>query len=683
MTSAIRRDIRSGSRVAAFALALTLTHFTHALGAIQLSNSPTAGVGALNFLFTPDSSRVVYTAEMNTASITELFSAATDMAGTQIQLSNTPVVGGELAGSLTLTPDGTTIVYNGDLETDQQFELFSASTSIPGTQVKLNDTPSHAGVVTVQPRRTPDGTRAFYLADYLVDDEFELFSAVIGVAGTQVRLTNQPVAGGDVLTNTYFSTADSARVVFRGDLDTDGVDELYSASTTAAGTQIKLNTTPQPLGDVANDLLLTADGNRVIYRGDLETDLQNELYSAPTGAAGMQIKLSGPPVAGFSGVDSLYRLTADGGRVMYTGVLDAAGVTELYSAPTDAAGLQIKLNNTPVADGDVGATSITPDGARAVFLGDLVVNDRQDLYSAPLDMAGQQIQVNTNTSGGNVSQGFAILPDSARVVYSGNLNMLGQSELYSAPIDGSGPQITLSTTSLGDAGDVIGIVSLSPDASRVLYRGTLTTAGVTDLYTASTTTAGTQVALSNFATAQLIVTPRFTLDGQFVVYGVDTDGDLAQDVVFAADALGQNPPLQISDPLIAGGRITFFSITPDSQKVIYRADQDALGIFNLFAASLPTMPAGLPGDYNNDGTVNAADYVVWRKNEGTTNMLPNDPIGGTIDERQFNQWRMNFGNMAGSGASAAVPEPASVRLLILCVAALGLAGGATPSRRQR
>ena len=34
-----------------------------------------------------------------------------------------------------------------------------------------------------------------------------------------------------------------------------------------------------------------------------------------------------------------------------------------------------------------------------------------------------------------------------------------------------------------------------------------------------------------------------------------------------------------------------------------------------------------PGDYNDDGTVNAADYVVWRKNEGTMNVLPNDAIG--------------------------------------------------------
>jgi hypothetical protein len=28
----------------------------------------------------------------------------------------------------------------------------------------------------------------------------------------------------------------------------------------------------------------------------------------------------------------------------------------------------------------------------------------------------------------------------------------------------------------------------------------------------------------------------------------------------------------------------------------------------------------LPGDYNGDGTVDAADYVVWRKTLGTTGL---------------------------------------------------------------
>lgn len=83
-----------------------------------------------------------------------------------------------------------------------------------------------------------------------------------------------------------------------------------------------------------------------------------------------------------------------------------------------------------------------------------------------------------------------------------------------------------------------------------------------------------------------------------------------------------------------------------------------------------TEPEGLYGDYNGDNTVDAADYVVWRKAVGTSAELPNDPIGGSIGEQQLETWRINFGASAaeiGSGGGGAVPEPSA-----LAVIALGL-----------
>jgi hypothetical protein len=68
---------------------------------------------------------------------------------------------------------------------------------------------------------------------------------------------------------------------------------------------------------------------------------------------------------------------------------------------------------------------------------------------------------------------------------------------------------------------------------------------------------------------------------------------------------------------------------------------------------------GMPGDFNDDGTVDAADYVTWRKTEGTST--------------GYNAWRTNFGQPAGIGAGASanatVPEPTT--LMILIVAAVG------------
>jgi hypothetical protein len=82
--------------------------------------------------------------------------------------------------------------------------------------------------------------------------------------------------------------------------------------------------------------------------------------------------------------------------------------------------------------------------------------------------------------------------------------------------------------------------------------------------------------------------------------------------------------------------------------------------------------AGLAGDYNNDGKVDAADYVVWRKNPAA---FGGDPAG-------YNTWRTNFGaGGAGSGGaleSGTVPEPVSIGLVIL---ALGFTGGLWRRRR--
>jgi hypothetical protein len=93
------------------------------------------------------------------------------------------------------------------------------------------------------------------------------------------------------------------------------------------------------------------------------------------------------------------------------------------------------------------------------------------------------------------------------------------------------------------------------------------------------------------------------------------------------------------------------------------------GTSGIYVASYST-PI-LAGDYNQNSVVDAADYVVWRKNAGTVNILPNDPNGGTIGTAQYNTWRTNFGQPSGSGASlgdyseTTVPEPATSIMLLL------------------
>jgi hypothetical protein len=71
------------------------------------------------------------------------------------------------------------------------------------------------------------------------------------------------------------------------------------------------------------------------------------------------------------------------------------------------------------------------------------------------------------------------------------------------------------------------------------------------------------------------------------------------------------------------------------------------------------------GDYNNNGRVDTADYVVWRKRLGQNVTIPNDMTPGTIRVEDYAVWRTNFGRAldGGAAASAAVPEPAGIVMM--------------------
>jgi hypothetical protein len=97
--------------------------------------------------------------------------------------------------------------------------------------------------------------------------------------------------------------------------------------------------------------------------------------------------------------------------------------------------------------------------------------------------------------------------------------------------------------------------------------------------------------------------------------------------------------------------------------------------FNLLLAE----PA-LPGDFNHAGSVDAADYVGWRKSLGQTGsaLAADGDQDYQVDADDYDVWRDHFGMSLGPGSgsvplspeslSAAVPEPPA-RVLLLMTAA--------------
>jgi T5SS/PEP-CTERM-associated repeat protein len=128
-----------------------------------------------------------------------------------------------------------------------------------------------------------------------------------------------------------------------------------------------------------------------------------------------------------------------------------------------------------------------------------------------------------------------------------------------------------------------------------------------------------------------------------------------------------DPAQPLSLPLInVGGAIAGFSIDEIAFDLSGFENDLAGGSFEIspmgngLSFSFQPSPASV-GDFNEDGTVDAADYVVWRNGLGTT-----------YNQSHYDIWWAHFGQSsfpgAGSSAQAAAPEPAG--LIVAAIAIL-------------
>jgi hypothetical protein len=100
---------------------------------------------------------------------------------------------------------------------------------------------------------------------------------------------------------------------------------------------------------------------------------------------------------------------------------------------------------------------------------------------------------------------------------------------------------------------------------------------------------------------------------------------------------------------------------------------------NVLLQLNPPAPPAVNADFNDDGVIDAADYVVWRKfnplASGATQGTGDADGDSDNDDTDYAEWFERFGQPSpgGGGGGGAVPEPSTIALLMIGVAAL--AGG--------
>ena len=177
--------------------------------------------------------------------------------------------------------------------------------------------------------------------------------------------------------------------------------------------------------------------------------------------------------------------------------------------------------------------------------------------------------------------------------------------------------------------------------------------------------AGATVALDIAASG---VNDRLDIGGSLVAAGT-----LAVLHAGTAPALGLGDSYDLFDFANASGMFDEFDLP------VLGADL-RWDISNLTVDGSIAVVAGLDGDFNGDGVVDAADYTVWRDHLGEAEdavvLAGNGTEDNVVDDADYALWKANFGATLGTGSltlqhTSAVPEPTSLVLGCLAMAGLG------------
>jgi hypothetical protein len=125
-----------------------------------------------------------------------------------------------------------------------------------------------------------------------------------------------------------------------------------------------------------------------------------------------------------------------------------------------------------------------------------------------------------------------------------------------------------------------------------------------------------------------------------------------------------------------------YRLTSTSASIMPQPDIE-LNLVNAFQYTMPAYSVttfvlvsdGLPGDFNDDGAVDAADYTVWRNSVGQIgNVAADGNEDDVVDDEDYALWKSNYGRIeaggSGSHGVAAIPEPTTGALTLFAVCGL-------------
>ena len=387
------------------------------------------------------------------------------------------------------------------------------------------------------------------------------------------------------------------RSVYIADQDTAGVFELYLVDSTSPGVSTKLNSALPASGDVAN-FFISFDGTQVLYYADQDIDGVFELYLVSIATPGVSTKVNPALGAGMNVANRSFAFSEDGSSIVYTADQDVTGRFELYQVSTATLGVSTKLNPALGAGMNVGSFLITPDSANVIYYADQDVTGRFELYQVAIATPGVSTKLNPALGAGmNVAASFPFIsgiadyilsPDGASVVYRADQDVVGRFELYQVALATPGVSTKLNPA-LAAGQNVRDDFVFSSDGTQVFYGADQDITGVFEIYQVAVATPGVSTKINPALGAGMNTGQTFSVsdDGTNVVYRADQDV-LGRFELYQVMTATPGVSTKLNPALGAGMNVAESLISNDGSFVVYRADQDVLGRFELYQVMTAT-----------------------------------------------------------------------------------------------
>jgi Tol biopolymer transport system component len=416
----------------------------------KISGTPMAGGGLKKiaaaqyaFAWAPDSSRIAYLADQNTAGVVELFSNTPDGTDqTTVRLSVLSGIDRDVE-DFAWSPDfnnSRKIAYRADQENNDVIELY---TTLPAASASLKISTGLApGSNVTAFKWAPNAEMIAFLADK-INDEFKLYTTSPN-NNANILVSGSLAATSDV--KTFKWSPNSVRLAYVNQLSASG----FQLFTTQRDQQPSTLISGDLRDAVESGYGWSADSSQIAYIADEDTADQFELYTSDPTTASAAVKVSGILVSG--GDVTAFQWAPSALLLAYVADQDTNGIVELYTTNPPPNVAVIKVSKDPLAGLAVEDDfSWSPDSATIAYRADQDSLGTIELFTTNSDGSVNDKVSGTLAGGGNVIQ-FKWDGLGSAIGYLADQMTAGVTELFASLPDGS--QNTLLSGPLAAGGDV-------------------------------------------------------------------------------------------------------------------------------------------------------------------------------------------------------------------------------------